>query len=59
MKLHCGSQSECSPSGHREKRDKDSPGLTDITVPHCLGPKKLVEPANFSVSPKMMSASMC
>ena len=41
------------------KRDKDIPGLTDITVPHCLGPKKLVEPANFSVSPKMMSASMC
>ena len=31
-----------------------------VTVPHCLGPKKLVESASFSVSPKkMMSVSMC
>ena len=24
----------------KKKREKDIPGLTDTTVPHCLGPKR-------------------
>ena len=30
----------CSPLGHCKKGEKDTPGLTDTTVPCCLGPKR-------------------
>ena len=40
MKLHCGSQSECSQSGHCEKRDEDIPGLTDCYCASLPGAKE-------------------
>lgn len=32
-----------------KKGENDISGLTDTTVPHCLGPQKLAESAKFSI----------